>query len=185
MEDTIAAIATPLGEGGIGIIRISGESSRNILDRIFKPAGISDYSNRKMTYGNIVDPSSDKIIDEVLCVYMKGPKTYTTEDVVEINCHGGTVPLRRTLDLVLKNGARIAEPGEFTKRAFLNGRLDLSQAEAVIDVIKAKTDKTFDVALNQLEGIFSKRIVDIRKKIIDILVILRLILIIPMRILNN
>ena len=94
-----------------------------------------------MTYGNIVDPSSKRIIDEVLCVYMKSPKTYTMEDVVEINCHGGMVPLRKTLELVLSNGARMAEPGEFTKRAFLNGRLDLSQAEAVIDVIKAKTDR--------------------------------------------
>ena len=103
-------------------------------------------------------------------VYMKGPKTYTVEDVVEINCHGGMVPLRKTLELVLANGARMAEPGEFTKRAFLNGRLDLSQAEAVIDVIKAKTDKTFDVALNQLEGIFSERIREIRNKLVDILV---------------
>ena len=170
MEDTIAAIATAPGEGGIGIIRISGEESKSVLDKIFIPANPSSFQNRKMSYGNIVDPLSNKVIDEVLCVYMKGPKTYTVEDVVEINCHGGMVPLRKTLELVLANGARMAEPGEFTKRAFLNGRLDLSQAEAVIDVIKAKTDKTFDVALNQLEGIFSERIREIRNKLVDILV---------------
>ena len=170
MEDTIAAIATAPGEGGIGIIRISGEESKSVLDKIFIPANPSSLQNRKMSYGNIVDPLSNKVIDEVLCVYMKGPKTYTVEDVVEINCHGGMVPLRKTLELVLANGARMAEPGEFTKRAFLNGRLDLSQAEAVIDVIKAKTDKTFDVALNQLEGIFSECIREIRNKLVDILV---------------
>ncbi len=173
MEDTIAAIATPPGEGGIGIIRISGEEALDILKKIFVPVNkqyLEKPESRKMVYGNIIDPSSGKIIDEVLCVYMKGPKTYTVEDVVEINCHGGMVPLRKTLELVLKNGARSAEPGEFTKRAFLNGRLDLSQAEAVIDLIKAKTDKTFDVAMNQLEGKFSKKIKNIRKKLMDVLV---------------
>lgn len=170
MEDTIAAIATAPGEGGIGIIRISGENSKSVLKKIFKPANPASLENRKMAYGNIVDPTTGKIVDEVLCVYMKSPKTYTMEDVVEINCHGGMVPLRKTLELVLSNGARIAEPGEFTKRAFLNGRLDLSQAEAVIDLIKAKTDRTFDVALNQLEGVFSGTIKEIRKKLVDILV---------------
>ena len=170
MEDTIAAIATPPGEGGIGIIRISGEQAETVLQKIFVPANPKGYENRKMTYGNIVDPSSGKIIDEVLCVLMKGPKTYTVEDVVEINCHGGMIPLRKTLELVLEHGARMAEPGEFTKRAFLNGRLDLSQAEAVIDVIKARTDKSFDVAMDQLEGFFSQRIKEIRKKLVDILV---------------
>ena len=143
------------GEGGIGIIRISGEKAQEILQKVFVPANPSSIENRKLAYGNIVDSLSNRTVDEVLCVYMKGPKTYTAEDVVEINCHGGMVPLRKTLELVLKNGARMAEPGEFTKRAFLNGRLDLSQAEAVIDVIKAKTDKTFDVAFNHLEGVFS------------------------------
>lgn len=170
MEDTIAAIATAPGEGGIGIIRISGENSKSVLEKIFVPANQASLENRKMAYGNIVDPTTEKIVDEVLCVYMKSPKTYTMEDVVEINCHGGMVPLRKTLELVLSNGARIAEPGEFTKRAFLNGRLDLSQAEAVIDLIKAKTDRTFDVALNQLEGVFSGTIKEIRKKLVDILV---------------
>ncbi len=170
MEDTIAAIATAPGEGGIGIIRISGESAFDVLGRVFCPANPAALENRKMSYGHIVNPQTKSIVDEVLCVYMKGPKTYTTEDVVEINCHGGMVPLRKTLELVLENGARMAEPGEFTKRAFLNGRLDLSQAEAVIDVIRAKTDKTFDVAMNQLEGVFSGRIKEIRKKLVDILV---------------
>lgn len=170
MEDTIAAIATAPGEGGIGIIRISGEKSGEILNEIFKGASPAALENRKMSYGHIVVPETGQIIDEVLCVFMKGPKTYTTEDVAEINCHGGMVPLRKTLELVLSKGARMAEPGEFTKRAFLNGRLDLTQAEAVIDVIKAKTDKTFDVAMNQLEGVFSQRIKNIRKKLVDILV---------------
>lgn len=170
MEDTIAAIATPPGEGGIGIIRISGPKAAEILDKIFVPAVAAGAENRKMTYGHIVEPETKSILDEVLCVFMAEPKTYTAEDVAEINCHGGMVPLRKILSLILKCGARLAEPGEFTKRAFLNGRLDLTQAEAVIDLIKAKTDKTFDVAMEQLEGVFSKRIREIRKKLVDILV---------------
>ena len=123
-----------------------------------------------MSYGHIVDPENDKVIDEVMSVFMKGPHSYTAEDVVEIQCHGSSVSLRKILDLVLKNGARLAERGEFTKRAFLNGRLDLTQAEAVIDLIKAKTDKTFNVALNQLEGAFSAKIRDIRADLVDVLV---------------
>ena len=150
MDSTIAAVATAYGEGGIGIIRISGEKSLDILKEIFLPASNDEIISRRMTYGKIVDKDSDQIIDEVLAVYMKGPRTYTAEDVVEINCHGSMVSLRKTLALVLRKGARLAEPGEFTKRAFLNGRLDLSQAEAVIDVIKAKTDKSFDVAMTIL-----------------------------------
>ena len=170
MDNTIAAIATPVGEGGIGIVRISGDESLNILKKIFKPFTNSDIESRKLTYGHIINPGDGTIVDEVLAVYMKGPKTYTAEDVVEINCHGGLVPLKRVLELVLTYGAQIAEPGEFTKRAFLNGRLDLSQAEAVIDVIRAKTDKSFDVAMNQLQGGFSKVIEDIRHKLVDVLV---------------
>lgn len=171
MEDTIAAIATAYGEGGIGIIRISGEKSLNILRDIFEFQGDTDHiSSRRMNYGKIVDKEKNQIIDEVLAVYMKGPKTYTAEDVVEINCHGSMVSLRKTLSLVLRKGARLAEPGEFTKRAFLNGRLDLSQAEAVIDVVRAKTDKSFDVALSQLEGGISLRITEIREKLLDVLV---------------
>ena len=164
MEDTIAAIATAYGEGGIGIIRISGEDSRDILRKIFT----GKIESRRLSYGKIMDENEH--IDEVLAVYMKGPKTYTGEDVVEINCHGSIVALRKTLALVLSKGARMAEPGEFTKRAFLNGRLDLSQAEAVIDVIKAKSDRSFDVAISQLEGSLSKRIEKIRQALLDLLV---------------
>lgn len=171
MEDTIAAIATAYGEGGIGIIRISGEKSLDILRDLFEFGGQTDeIVSRRMMYGKIVDKENNQIIDEVLAVYMKGPKTYTAEDVVEINCHGSIVSLRKTLALVLRKGARLAEPGEFTKRAFLNGRLDLSQAEAVIDVVKAKTDKSFDVAISQLEGMLSLKITEIRQKLLDLLV---------------
>lgn len=194
MEETIAAIATAYGEGGIGIIRISGEKSLDILEKVFVPIKkkynknsdeISSERflpesmdmtigapivNRRLTYGNIVDPATGRVIDEVLAVYMRAPYTYTTEDVVEINCHGSIVALRKTLELVLREGARIAEPGEFTKRAFLNGRLDLSQAEAVIDLIKSKTDKNFDLAMEQLSGGLSERIKQIRNLIMDLLV---------------
>ena len=171
MEDTIAAVATAYGEGGIGIIRISGEKALSILEDVFEFAGeTSQIVNRRMTYGRIADRENEQIIDEVLAVYMKGPKTYTAEDVVEINCHGSMVSLRKTLALVLRKGARLAEPGEFTKRAFLNGRLDLSQAEAVIDIIKAKTDRSFDVAMSQLEGALSLRVTEIRQKLLDLLV---------------
>ena len=171
MEDTIAAVATAYGEGGIGIIRISGEKSLDILRDIFEFGGETrEIQSRRMTYGRIIDKENNCIIDEVLAVYMKGPKTYTAEDVVEINCHGSVVSLRKTLELVLRKGARMAEPGEFTKRAFLNGRLDLSQAEAVIDVVKAKTDRSFDVAISQLEGGLSLKISEIRQKLLDLLV---------------
>lgn len=168
MESTIAAISTAYGEGGIGIIRISGEKSYEILEKIFDTP--FKMENRKMTYGHIKDPENGDIMDEVLAVYMKAPHTYTREDVVEINCHGSVVSLKNTLDLVLRSGAELAEPGEFTKRAFLNGRLDLSQAEAVIDIIKAKTDKSFDVAIKQLDGSLKRKIDEIRKKILDVLV---------------
>lgn len=170
MDDTIAAVATAYGEGGIGIVRISGEKSLEILKDIFEFHGTDEIISRRMTYGKIVDKENNQTIDEVLAVYMKGPATYTAEDVVEINCHGSMVSLRKTLALVLRKGARMAEPGEFTKRAFLNGRIDLSQAEAVIDVVKAKTDKSFDVALSQLEGGLSSRIYEIRQKLLDLLV---------------
>jgi len=168
-EDTIAAIATATGEGGIGIVRISGEDSLNILNKIFCPVS-GKINNRVLSYGHIIDPDNDKTVDEVMSVFMKGPHSYTAEDVVEIQCHGSVVSLRKILALTLKHGARLAERGEFTKRAFLNGRLDLSQAEAVIDLIKAKSDKTFDVALSQLEGAFSSKIKEIRADLVDILV---------------
>ncbi len=168
-EDTIAAVATAAGEGGIGIVRISGEDALDILNKIFVPVS-ETIKNRVLYYGHIVDPATGKVVDEVMSVYMKGPHSYTAEDVVEIQCHGSSVSLRKILDLALKNGARLAERGEFTKRAFLNGRLDLSQAEAVIDLIKAKSEKNFDVALNQLEGVFSAKIRDIRADLVDVLV---------------
>lgn len=168
MCETIAAISTAYGEGGIGIIRISGPESLSILRRIFDCKG--SIKSRRMTYGKIIDPEDDSIIDEVLAVYMKEPSTYTGEDVVEINCHGSMVSLRKTLALVLREGARMAEPGEFTKRAFLNGRLDLSQAEAVIDVIKAKADASYEAALSQMEGSLSRKVREIRAAVLDILV---------------
>ena len=166
MEDTIAAIATAYGEGGIGIIRISGPETLDILKKVFK----GKIENRRMSYGYVTDPEDGSVIDEVLSVFMKEPHTYTKEDVAEINCHGSMVSLRKTLEAVLQCGARLAEPGEFTKRAFLNGRLDLSQAEAVIDLIKAKTDKSFDVALGQLSGRLSEEIKQIRSLLMDLLV---------------
>lgn len=173
MDDTIAAIATAYGEGGIGIIRLSGEKSKEILDNIFVPKQ-NEYResivNRRLYYGHITDPALGQVIDEVLVVYMKGPHTYTAEDVVEVYCHGSIVALRKTLSLILQKGARLAEKGEFTKRAFLNGRLDLSQAEAVIDIVRAKTDKTFNVALRQMEGALSERVREIRQELMDLLV---------------
>ena len=171
-ENTIAAIATSPGESGIGIIRISGEESLNILNKIFYPASKNlepKDNHRQLIYGHIKDERGH-IIDEVLAVYFPAPKTYTAEDVVEIDCHGGIVPSSNTLSLVLRCGADLAEPGEFTKRAFLNGRLDLTQAEAVIDVINSKTNSSFDVAMEQLRGRFSKEINEIRKEITDVLV---------------
>lgn len=171
MEDTIAAIATAPGEGGIGVVRISGEKSKEILEKIFlKKNSEKDLVPRMMHYGFVRNNFSGELIDEVMAVYFKAPYSYTAEDVVEIQCHGSMVSLRKILSLVLKNGARIAESGEFTKRAFLNGRLDLSQAEAVIDLIRAKSDKSFDVALNQLEGNFSKEIRKIRAELMNSLV---------------
>lgn len=175
MEDTIAAIATAFGEGGIGIIRMSGEKSKDILDQIFTPINKKNLQNqpivnRRLTYGNVVDPNTNQIIDEVMAVFMKAPYTYTMEDVAEIHCHGSSVSLQKTLALVLRCGARLAEKGEFTKRAFLNGRLDLSQAEAVIDLIKAKTEKSFQLALSQMEGNLSKKIKEIRAELMDLLV---------------
>lgn len=167
MCETIAAISTAYGEGGIGIIRISGPDALRILRRVFVCKSIQ---NRRMTYGKITDPADGGIIDEVLAVYMKGPATYTGEDVAEINCHGSTVSLRKTLALVLREGARMAEPGEFTKRAFLNGRMDLSQAEAVIDLIRAKADASYGAALSQMEGELSKRVQQIRARLLDLLV---------------
>lgn len=153
LNDTIAAISTAIGEAGIAIVRMSGDNSINIIDKIFVSASeikMADAENRKFMYGHIFD--GDKKIDEVLVVKMKGPHSYTAEDIVEIHCHGGVVSVKRILNLILSKGARLAERGEFTKRGFLNGRIDLTQAEAVIDMIKSKTDISFDLGLNQLGG---------------------------------
>ena len=157
LNDTIAAISTAIGEAGIAIVRMSGDDSINIIDEIFKSASgkkMAEAENRKFLYGHIVD--GDKQIDEVLVVKMKGPHSYTAEDIIEIHCHGGVVSVKRILNLILSKGARLAEKGEFTKRGFLNGRIDLTQAEAVIDMIKAKTDLSFDMGLNQLSGALSE-----------------------------
>ncbi len=161
---TIAAISTAVGESGIGIIRMSGKKSIEIGKKVFKGSfeNINETNNRKLIYGHIIDDEKDEVVDEVLIAFMKGPGTYTREDMVEIYCHGGIISVRKTLELLLDKGARLAEAGEFTKRAFLNGRLDLSQAEAVIDMINAKTDKSFETSLDQLEGSLSKKINEIR-----------------------
>ncbi|MDR2089493.1 MAG: tRNA uridine-5-carboxymethylaminomethyl(34) synthesis GTPase MnmE [Clostridiales Family XIII bacterium] len=177
MNDTVAAISTPPGEGGIGVIRISGAESRSVLARIFRPgkggaalcAGEDGFGGRRMRYGRIVDPKSGSALDEVLAVFMKGPRTYTGEDTAEIHCHGSAAALRRVLALVLREGARLAEAGEFTKRAFLNGRLDLAQAEAVIDLIRAKADTTFDAAIQQLDGSLSRAVKNLRDRMTELL----------------
>lgn len=169
--DTIAAISTPPGEGGIGIVRISGEEAIAIADRVYQMGSkkISDQDSHTIHYGRVVDPKTDQVVDEVMVTLMKAPKTYTKEDVVEINSHGGILAVNKVLQLVLNNGARLAEPGEFTKRAFLNGRVDLSQAEAVMDMIRAKTDKAMQVAVNQMDGDLSKLIHNLRQEILDTL----------------
>ena len=167
---TIVAISTAPGIGGIGIIRMSGKDSFKILEKIFIPKKKEEIANIKgysIKYGNIVDNLNNKIIDEVLVSYFKAPKSYTTENMCEINSHGGMVVMRKILDICLKNGADLAEPGEFTKRAFLNGRIDLTQAEAVIDVINSKTEKEAKASINQLEGYLSKKIKEIREDLIS------------------
>ena len=162
---TIAAISTAPGIGGIGIVRMSGKDCFEILSRIFKPVSVSEIKGYSIKYGKIID--GDETIDEVLVSYFVAPKSYTAENMCEINSHGGSVVMRRILELCLKNGADLAEPGEFTKRAFLNGRIDLTQAEAVIDVINSKTDKEANASINQLEGGLSSKIKEIRKDLIS------------------
>ena len=171
LDDTIAAISTPLGEGGIGIVRLSGKDAFKIADRLFhSPKGkkISDTPSHRIIYGFVKDPSTNDTVDEVLVSVMRSPNTYTREDIVEINCHGGMLPLRKVLELVIREGARLADPGEFTKRAFLNGRLDLSEAEAVIDLIRAKTDEAGRIALEQLKGRLSVKILKLREALTQI-----------------
>lgn len=167
--DTIAAISTPRGEGGIGIVRISGNYALDILEKIFKPKSgkaIKGLRNYSINYGHIFD--GETLVDEVLVSIMKAPNTYTREDIVEINCHGGFVITEKVLEVVLKNGARIAEIGEFTRRAFLNGRIDLTQAEAVIDLIHGKTEKSVSLSLNQLRGDLKEQIEHLKKLVLDV-----------------
>ncbi len=167
--DTITAISTPVGEGGISIIRVSGEEAIPVVKKLFKGKDLAKVASHTINYGHIIDPQTNQEVDEVMVSVMRAPKTYTKEDVVEINCHGGLLATNRILQLTIGAGARMAEPGEFTKRAFLNGRLDLSQAEAVMDLIRAKTDKSMKVALNQLDGNLSHLIKHLRKDILDVL----------------
>lgn len=165
--DTIVAISTPLGEGAIGIIRLSGPDAFMIADVIFRPFNRKETFNRQMIYGHIY--KDENIVDEVMLVKMAAPNTYTKENIVEINCHGGYIPLKEILELCLAKGARLAERGEFTMRAFLNGRIDLMQAESVMDLVSAKTKAGFNIALNQLEGTLSKKVKDLRAKLIHLM----------------
>ena len=166
VRDTIAAISTPVGEGGIGIVRISGPASLPIAQSIFKAKSNGGLKSHRFSYGAVVSPDSGDLVDEAMAVYMKGPNSYTREDVVEIQCHGGTLVVSRILSLVLTEGARLADPGEFTKRAFLNGRIDLVQAEAVMDVISSRTDASLALAQHQREGLLSKRIAAVKDGIV-------------------
>ncbi|WP_416827903.1 tRNA uridine-5-carboxymethylaminomethyl(34) synthesis GTPase MnmE [Ectobacillus polymachus] len=165
--DTIAAISTALGEGAIAIVRVSGAEAIEKVNRIFKGQDLSEVPSHTIQYGHIVDTSTNHTIEEVMVSIMRAPRTFTREDVVEVNCHGGIVSVNRVLQLILAQGVRLAEPGEFTKRAFLNGRIDLSQAEAVMDLIRAKTDRAMNVAMNQIEGRLSKLIQKLRKQLIE------------------
>lgn len=170
--DTITAISTPMGEGAIAIVRLSGDEAVKIADKIFKsPSGkkLIEEKSHTIHYGYLIEPKSEEVVEEVMISLMRAPKTFTREDVVEINCHGGIVSVNRVLQLVLQNGARLAELGEFTKRAFLNGRIDLSQAEAVMDLIRAKTDRAMNVALGQMEGKLSRLIGQLRQALIETL----------------
>ena len=169
--DTIAAISTAPGEGAIGIVRISGDLAISIASSIYQcgTKQLEEQKTHTIHYGHIVDPKSGEVYDEVMVSVLRAPKTFTREDIVEINCHGGIVAINRVLQLVLRMGARLAEPGEFTKRAFLNGRIDLSQAEAVMDLIRAKTDKSMQLAMGQLDGQLSHLIQNLRQEILNTL----------------
>ena len=173
--DTICAISTAIGEGGIAIIRVSGDKALEIVSKIFRAKSGKDIRDMKtytMRYGHIVDIDKEDLIDEVIISYMKGPKSFTAEDTVEINCHGGVTSTNKVLEMVIKAGARIAEPGEFTKRAFLNGRIDLSQAEAVMDLITAKTELAMKSALMQSTGSLSEKINKLREYLLNVLALI-------------
>ena len=170
LDDVIAAISTPIGTGGIGIVRMSGAGCIALADSIFiGKKKLTEKATHTLSYGKITDGAGGEIIDEVLVSVMKAPHTYTKEDIVEINCHGGSLVTRRVLEAVLKTGARIAQPGEFTKRSFLNGRIDLTQAEAVIDLIESKTELSRQAAVNQLEGRLKTAVREMREEILDMI----------------
>ncbi|MBA7593542.1 tRNA modification GTPase MnmE [subsurface metagenome] len=164
-QDTIAAISTPIGESGIGIVRLSGPDALAVARKVFA----RPLSNRRLVYGHITDPETGEVVDEVLVAYMEAPHTYTREDIVEINCHGGPLPLQRILGLALRYGARMANPGEFTLRAFLNGRIDLAQAESVLDVVQAKTAASLRVAVQGLGGKLSQSLKEVRSQLMGVL----------------
>ncbi len=166
---TIAAISTPMGHGGISIVRMSGNDSLNIINKVFVPKNKEEFKPYTIKFGNIVNEKGE-VLDQVLVSYFKAPKSYTGEDICEINCHGGLIVTKQILDLLLKNGADMAMPGEFTKRAFLNGKIDLTKAEAVIDLINSKSTKENRVSLKQLEGFLERKINDIKAEIVDLLV---------------
>ncbi|HHR3367900.1 TPA: tRNA uridine-5-carboxymethylaminomethyl(34) synthesis GTPase MnmE [Staphylococcus aureus] len=168
--DTITSISTPMGEGAIGIVRLSGPQAVEIADKLYKGKHLlNDVPSHTINYGHIIDPESKEVIEEVMVSVLRAPKTFTREDIIEINCHGGILTINRMLELTMTYGARMAEPGEFTKRAFLNGRIDLSQAEAVMDFIRSKTDRASKVAMNQIEGRLSDLIKKQRQSILEIL----------------
>lgn len=169
-EDTIAAISTPLGEGGIAVIRVSGPRSIELVAPVFfSKENLLTAATHTVHYGFIRQPESGEKIEEVLVTLMRAPRSFTTEDVVEINCHGGIISVKKVLELLLEQGIRLAEPGEFTKRAFLNGRIDLAQAEAVIDLIRSKSDRAFSVALKQVEGLLSSRVKQLRQHLVELM----------------
>lgn len=168
--DTISSISTPMGEGAIAIVRLSGDDAVSIADKIYKGKNkLVDVDSHTINYGHIIDPETNDVVEEVMVAVMRAPRTYTREDIVEINCHGGIMTVNRVLELTLSNGAKLAEPGEFTKRAFLNGRIDLSQAEATMDFIRSKTDRASKVAMQQIEGRLSTLIRGLRQSILEIL----------------
>ncbi|EOG6877508.1 tRNA uridine-5-carboxymethylaminomethyl(34) synthesis GTPase MnmE [Staphylococcus pseudintermedius] len=168
--DTITSISTPMGEGAIGIVRLSGHDAVEIADKLYKGKHLlKDVPTHTINYGHIIDPETEKVVEEVMVSVLRAPRTFTREDIVEINCHGGILTINRVLELTMTYGARMAEPGEYTKRAFLNGRIDLSQAEAVMDFIRSKTDRASKVAMNQIEGRLSDLIKRQRQSILEIL----------------
>ncbi|UXR53822.1 tRNA uridine-5-carboxymethylaminomethyl(34) synthesis GTPase MnmE [Staphylococcus simulans] len=168
--DTITSISTPMGEGAIGIVRLSGSRAIEITDKLYKgKKPLAEVDSHTINYGHIVDPDTNEVVEEVMVSVLRAPKTFTREDTVEINCHGGILTINRVLELTMTAGARMAEPGEYTKRAFLNGRIDLSQAEAVMDFIRSKTDRASKVAMNQIEGRLSDMIKRQRQSILEIL----------------